>query len=207
VRRPLQRITRRLKAMPQTARVRVAHEQIKRIGASASETRCSNASHAISSVCIGRSYSQRRAAVRSVAILIGQTTSTERFAGDAHFTRMAGVAPVSASSVQRERHSLHRGGNRQLNRTLHVIVIVRSQIHPHHVRLPARKPKQEPHLGMHCLKCHLAHQSRATTSNSRTSGLYFNAAVRQTQTGGPERSAAPRLCRPSRSEWYVARAR
>jgi transposase len=49
------------------------------------------------------------------AILIGQTAGAERFATDAHFARVAGVAPIPVSSGRHDRHRLDRGGNRQLN--------------------------------------------------------------------------------------------
>ena len=41
---------------------------------------------------------------------------------------LAGVAPVQASSGQVVRHRLNRGGDRQLNRALHTIVMLR-QVH------------------------------------------------------------------------------
>ncbi len=39
---------------------------------------------------------------------------------------LAGVAPIPASSAQVQRMRLNRGGNRQLNRALHVIATVRT---------------------------------------------------------------------------------
>jgi transposase len=59
----------------------------------------------------------------SAAILIGHTAGAERFASDAQFARMAGVAPIPASSGKTQRHRLHRGGDRQLNHALHVIAL------------------------------------------------------------------------------------
>ena len=41
---------------------------------------------------------------------------------------LAGAAPVPASSGQVVRHRLNRGGDRQLNRALHTIVMLR-QVH------------------------------------------------------------------------------
>lgn len=73
------------------------------------------------------------------AILIGQTAGAERFASDAHFARMAGVAPIPASSGRRDRHRLHRGGNRQLNRALHIIAITCGRIDPQTRAYLARK--------------------------------------------------------------------
>jgi len=50
-----------------------------------------------------------------------------RLRSEAAFARLAGVAPVPASSGQTRRHRLSRGGDRQLNRALHTIVLHRRQ--------------------------------------------------------------------------------
>jgi transposase len=48
-----------------------------------------------------------------------------RVHSEAAFARLAGVAPLPASSGQTVRHRLSRGGDRQLNRALHTIVLHR----------------------------------------------------------------------------------
>ena|SRR5437763_3086967 len=53
-----------------------------------------------------------------------------RLRSEAAFARLAGVAPVPASSGQTSRHRLSRGGDRQLNRALHTIVLHRRQHDP-----------------------------------------------------------------------------
>jgi transposase len=50
-----------------------------------------------------------------------------RVRSEAAFARLAGVAPVPASSGQTVRHRLSRGGDRQLNRALHTIALHRRQ--------------------------------------------------------------------------------
>ena len=50
-----------------------------------------------------------------------------RVRSDAAFARLAGVAPLPASSGQTTRHRLSRGGDRQLNRALHTVVLHRRQ--------------------------------------------------------------------------------
>jgi transposase len=50
-----------------------------------------------------------------------------RLRSEACFARLAGAAPVPASSGQTQRHRLSRGGDRQLNRALHTIVLHRRQ--------------------------------------------------------------------------------
>jgi transposase len=53
-----------------------------------------------------------------------------RVRSEAAFARLAGVAPVPASSGQTVRHRLSRGGDRQLNRALHTAVLHRRQHDP-----------------------------------------------------------------------------
>ena len=50
-----------------------------------------------------------------------------RLRSEAAFARLAGVAPLPASSGQTSRHRLSRGGDRQLNRALHTVVLHRRQ--------------------------------------------------------------------------------
>jgi len=53
-----------------------------------------------------------------------------RVRSEAAFARLAGVAPVPASSGQTTRQRLSRGGDRQLNRTLHTVILHRRQHDP-----------------------------------------------------------------------------
>jgi transposase len=53
-----------------------------------------------------------------------------RLRSEACFARLAGVAPVPASSGQTKRHRLSRGGDRQLNRALHTIALHRGHHDP-----------------------------------------------------------------------------
>jgi transposase len=53
-----------------------------------------------------------------------------RLRSEAAFARLAGVAPLPASSGRTTRHRLSRGGDRQLNRALHTVVLHRRQHDP-----------------------------------------------------------------------------
>ncbi len=53
-----------------------------------------------------------------------------RVRSEAAFARLAGVAPLPASSGQTTRQRLSRGGDRQLNRALHTVVLHRRQHDP-----------------------------------------------------------------------------
>jgi transposase len=53
-----------------------------------------------------------------------------RVRSEAAFAQLAGVAPVPASSGQTIRHRLNHSGDRQLNRALHTVVMVRMRQEP-----------------------------------------------------------------------------
>ncbi len=53
-----------------------------------------------------------------------------RITSHAAFARLTGVAPIPASSGKTDRHRLHRGGNRQANKALHMIVVGRIKSDP-----------------------------------------------------------------------------
>jgi len=53
-----------------------------------------------------------------------------RVRNEAAFASLAGVSPLEASSGQRPRHRLNRGGDRALTRALHTVAITRMRCHP-----------------------------------------------------------------------------
>src|SRR6266540_1615531 len=53
-----------------------------------------------------------------------------RIRSEAAFARLAGCAPIPASSGQTIRYRLDRSGDRQLNRALHMILVTRRRTHP-----------------------------------------------------------------------------
>jgi transposase len=81
-----------------------------------------------------------------------------RLANEAAFARLAGVAPIPASSGQRIRYRLDRGGERKLNRTLHLILLTRKRSHDPTIayierRVSEGKTRRE---ATRCLKRYLA---------------------------------------------------
>ena len=58
-------------------------------------------------------------------LLITAGDNPERLKSEASFAHLCAAAPVPASSGRPQRHRLNRGGDRQANRALHTIVIVR----------------------------------------------------------------------------------
>jgi transposase len=81
-----------------------------------------------------------------------------RVVSEAAFARLAGTAPIPASSGQTIRYRLDRGGDRKLNRALHQILITRRRMHaPTNAyierRLQEGKSRRE---AIRCLKRYLA---------------------------------------------------
>ena len=83
-----------------------------------------------------------------------------RLRSEAAFAMLAGAAPIEASSGQVVRHRLNRGGDRQLNRALHTIVMLRERYHQPTKRSVARRTaKGKSHREIRrCLKRTLARQ-------------------------------------------------
>lgn len=59
------------------------------------------------------------------ALLVALGDNPDRIRSEAAFAKLCGVAPLLASSGKTRRHRLSRGGNRQANRALHVVVLTR----------------------------------------------------------------------------------
>ena len=64
------------------------------------------------------------------ARILGEVGDVRRFPSENHFASATGTAPVPASSGSVRRHRLNRGGNRRLNRAIHIIALVQAQIDP-----------------------------------------------------------------------------
>lgn len=94
----------------------------------------------------------------TAAKLIAETAGAKRLASDAKFARLAGVAPIPASSGKRVRHRLDRSGNRQLNCALHRIAVTQGRVHAPAREFLARKQAEGKSRmeALRCLKRHLA---------------------------------------------------
>ena len=66
----------------------------------------------------------------SAAQLLVSWSHAGRIRSEAAFAALAGTNPIPASSGQVTRYRLNRGGDRQLNRALHTILLVRLRIDP-----------------------------------------------------------------------------
>lgn len=83
-----------------------------------------------------------------------------RIRSEAAVASLAGASPIPASSGQVVRYRLNRGGDRQLNRALHTIVLSRLAHHPETRAYAARRTEEgkSPREIKRCLKRYLARQ-------------------------------------------------
>ena len=73
--------------------------------------------------------------------------------------RAAGLAPIPVSSGRTDRHSLDRGGNRQINAAIHRIAVTRARCHPETIEFIARK-KAEGKTHREAIRCFERHLAR-----------------------------------------------
>jgi transposase len=66
----------------------------------------------------------------SAAQVLVSWSHAGRLRSEAAFAALAGTSPIPASSGQVTRHRLNRSGDRQLNRALHTIVLIRLRDDP-----------------------------------------------------------------------------
>ena len=154
------RVARRLARAEQTMRVRIARDELRRIR---------ELSQTIKALERRDRRARRRRSRRScstepgfgpltAAKLVGEIAGAGRFATDAKLARAAGVAPIPVSSGKTNRHRLDRGGNRQINATIHRIAVTRLRCHPETQDYIARKRAEGKSTkeAIRCLKRHLA---------------------------------------------------
>jgi len=155
----VERVSRRLAKLEQTARVRVARDELRRIRAlTRAERELERELRAAIGTLRPDVLAEQGIGTITAATLIGHTAGAARFPTDGHFARLAGAAPIPASSGRSQRVRLNRGGDRQLNCALHRIAVTRARISPHtraylDRKLAEGKTNAEAYR---CLKRHLA---------------------------------------------------
>lgn len=94
----------------------------------------------------------------SAACLLTAWSHQGRVRSEAAFARLAGAAPIPASSGQTIRHRLDRGGDRRLNRALHTILLTRRRSDPATRAYIARRISEgkSEREAVRCLKRYLA---------------------------------------------------
>jgi transposase len=155
----LERIARRLARVEQGTRVVIARELVREIRRRT--RRAAELEREIGALVKAQApelLGLEGCGALTAAKLIAETAGVERIASDAKFARLAGVAPIPASSGNRVRHRLDRGGNRQLNCALHRIAVTQGRIHPPARAFLAKKQAEGKSRmeALRCLKRHLA---------------------------------------------------
>lgn len=153
-----ERISRRLSRMPHGARVCVARDELALIRRTSRQI-----ADLVGQITrLVEDYAPGLMAERGIgpligARLIGEIQGVGRFASEARLARLAGVAPIPASSGQRERHRLDRGGNRRLNCALHRLALSKARTCPNSRAYIARRRSEGKTYreALRCLKRHL----------------------------------------------------
>lgn len=153
------RLSRQLARLAPSPQLRVARATLKRIAAIVSEERellCELT--ALVEAHTPQLLDERGCGAVTAAIIIGHTAGAQRFPTDGHFARHCGTAPVPASSGNTVRQRLHRGGDRQLNRAIHIIALSRAKWDPAtRAYLTRKQAEGKTKLeAIRCLKRHLA---------------------------------------------------
>lgn len=157
----LDRIAGRLARAEQTTRVTIARELVVEIRR---HTRRANELER-EITALARDYAPALlelpgCAGLTTAKIVAEIAGAERFSSDAKLARLAGVAPIPASSGKTSRHRLDRGGNRQLNCAFHRIAVTQGRIHQPARDFLARK-EAEGKGRMEALRCLKRHLVRA----------------------------------------------
>lgn len=94
------------------------------------------------------------------ALITSIGDNPDRLRSESAFARLAGVAPIPASSGKTNRHRLHRGGDRSANRALHIAVVVRLRYCAKTRNYAARRRAEGLSMSetIRCLKRYLARE-------------------------------------------------
>ena len=152
------RVARRLARAEQTMRVRIARDELRRIRELSQTIKALEAEIAqLVAEIAPQLLTEPGLGPLTAAKLVGEVAGAGRFATDAKLARAAGVAPIPVSSGKTNRHRLDRGGNRQINATIHRIAVTRLRCHPETQDYIARKRAEGKSTkeAIRCLKRHL----------------------------------------------------
>ena len=201
------RIARRLARAEQTMRVRIARDDLRRIR---ELTQTIKALEAEIAQLVARIAPQLLTepgfGPLTAAKLVGEIAGAGRFATDAKLARAAGVAPIPVSSGKTNRHRLDRGGNRQINATIHRIAVTRLRCHPETRDYIARKRAEGKSTkeAIRCLKRHLArrlwHLLQTTSPTPNQAITHINLLTKEQRK---QRCVGP--CGPPTPECRLAR--
>lgn len=170
----------RLARAEQSARVRIARDELRRIR---ELTRTANElEHEIASL-VAEHAPQLLAEVGcgplTAAKIIGEIAGIDRFKTDAQLARSCGVAPIPASSGKRDRYRLDRGGNRQLNCALHRLAVNKGRLDAQTKAYLERKQAEGMSRmeALRCLKRHLARRIFTLLNNPNNKNNALDSAL------------------------------
>ena len=91
-------------------------------------------------------------------LMVAAGENPDRMRSEASFAMICGACPIPASSGKTQRHRLNRGGNRQANSALHMIVVCRMRTDPRTRDYVARRTQEglSKREVMRCLKRYVA---------------------------------------------------
>ena len=153
------RIARRLARAEQTARVRIARDELRHMRElsatiNALETEIAELVDQVAPQLLAEPGFGPLTAGK----LIGEIAGAQRFSTDAKLARAGGIAPIPISSGKTDRHRLDRGGNRQINTAIHRVAVTRARCHPEtRAYIERKRAEGKTHReALRCLKRHLA---------------------------------------------------
>jgi transposase len=181
----LKPLSRRLARMDQTTQVRICRELVRRC--SELSSRANELERELRPLVAAQAPQLLElpgCGTLTAAKVIAEVAGIERFRSDAKLAKLAGVAPLDASSGKQQRHRLNRKGNRQLNLALHRIAVTQARVHsPARIYLARRESEGKTRKeALRALKRHLARRvhrllSTASTEPDRTARIELNAAI------------------------------
>src|SRR5919108_1619547 len=137
------RVARRLARAEQTMRVRIARDELRRIGELSQTIKALEAEIAqLVAQIAPQLLSEPGFGPLTAAKLVGEIAGAGRFASDAKLARAAGVAPIPVSSGKTNRHRLDRGGHRQINAAIHRVAVTRARCHQETIEFSVRKQSE-----------------------------------------------------------------
>jgi transposase len=143
----LERLDRQLRTLAPSVRSRIAREELAHIRAlTAQAAQLESELLELVRCHRPRLLDEQGCGTLTAALLIGRTAGAERFRSEACFGRQSGTAPIPCSSGNPTKHRLDHGGDRQLNRALHMLAITRARLDPRDPRVPGalRDRGQDP---------------------------------------------------------------
>jgi len=119
--------------------------------------------------------------VITAARTIGEVGDIRRFPSKHHFAADNGTAPIPVASGRTDRYRLNRGGNRRLNRAIHVIARTQAAWYPE-AKTYMEKKRAEGKTRAEALRC----------LKRRLSDIVYRTLLEDHNLTNPHTTASPR---------------